>query len=139
MPSLRLPLAPTPENASALAEKAVEAVRQVDGAELDYSQKSLEIIDGIVLEFNSRNLTMSQIGETVFIFGCYVGEVLVRQQGATWEMPDENLSKLGFSMMGVRMPSGTFWNPIGKTIKLLENGQVDSVAYFYVVATEHKP
>jgi hypothetical protein len=78
---------------------------------------------------------MNEVGETVFLFGCYVGEVLVRQQGAKWVMPDEKAAKIGFSMMGVQMPWGGFWNPIGKAIKLLENGNEDSVAYFYVVAT----
>lgn len=99
--------------------------------ELDYSPRSLQHIDRVVLSFHERRLTMNDIGETVFVFGCYVGEVVVRNKGAKWVVPDERLQKLGFTMMGVELKDGKFLNPIGKTIKLLENGQEDSVVYFY--------
>jgi hypothetical protein len=49
------------------------------------------------------------------------------------------LSILGLgdsSIMLVDLPNGSTWNPIGKAFKLLENGQEDSVAYFYHVATQ---
>ena len=46
-------------------------------------------------------------------------------------MPDEKGRKLGFGMMGVRLKDGTFLNPIGKALKLLQNGNEDSVEYFY--------
>jgi hypothetical protein len=127
---------PTPENARVLALRAVETVHEVDGALLDYSPESLKDIDRIVLGFRSRNLTFSDVGETLFLFDCYVGEVLVKPLGAKWVMPDEKLAKLGFKMIGVQTPQGAFLNPIGEVIKLLENGSEDSVAYFYAVASK---
>jgi hypothetical protein len=42
----------------------------------------------------------------------------------------------GSNMMLVELPNGSTWDPIGKSFKLLANGSVDSVAYFYAVATK---
>lgn len=128
---LRLPFAPTPQNAAALADRAVKTIRDVEGIALDYSPSSLKHIDRIVLGFHAEGLRFNEVGETAFVFGCYVGEVIVRNLGARWEMPDEEGRKLGFGMMGVRLRDGTFLNPIGKALKLLQNGSEDSVEYFY--------
>jgi hypothetical protein len=133
--TLKLPSAPIPENAAFLAEWAVRTVRKVDGAELDYSPASLKHIDRIVLGFRERGKTFNDMGETVFLFGCYVGEVIVRNKHAKWVMPEDKLVRMGFRFMGVQTSSGAFWDPIGKTIKLLANGNVDSVEYFYTTIT----
>ncbi len=39
--------------------------------------------------------------------------------------------KVGLRLMGVRLVSRAFLNPIAKTVKLLRNGEEDSVMYFY--------
>ena len=74
----------------------------------------------------------------VFCFGCYFGEVFVRHHGAAWKLPaDTSLPeelKRENNMMVVEFPNGNVWNPIGKSFKMLENGEVDSVAYSYHVA-----
>jgi len=136
--NLRLQFAPTPENAAALAQLAVDAARNVDRLELDYSPQSLAEVDRILGKFHVERLRADQIGETVFSFGCYVGEVLVRHLGGSWTMPEQGfLSRLVFgnsNMMVVQMPNGIVWNPIGKAFKLLENGKEESVSYFYDVA-----
>ena len=76
------------------------------------------------------------MGETVFLFGCYAGEVLARSLGGHWSEPGEQEAAVGLSMPGVRVPAGTFWNPIGKAIRLLENGPSDSLHYMWQVASE---
>ena len=136
--NLRLQFPPTPENAAAYAQLAVDGARNVDRVELDFSPQSLAEVDRIVGKFHAEKLRADQIGETVFSFGCYVGEVLVRHLGGKWKMPDQSFwSRLGLgspNMMVVEMPNGIVWNPIGKAFKLLENGKGDSVSYFYDVA-----
>ncbi len=138
--NLRLQYPPTPENAAALAQLAVDAARNVDHVELDYSPQSLAEVDRIVGRFHTQGMRANQIGETIFSFGCYVGEVLVRHNRGVWKLPQQSIwSRLGFgetNMMVVEMPSGNIWNPIGKTFKLLENGQADSVSYLYDLAIQ---
>lgn len=137
--NLRLQFPPTPENAAAHAQLAVDAARNVDHVELDYSPQSLAEVDRILGRFHEEKLRADEIGETVFSFGCYVGEVLVRHLGGTWKIPEQSFwSRLGLgspsNMMVVEMPNGIVWNPIGKAFKLLENGTEDTVSYLYDVA-----
>jgi hypothetical protein len=136
--NLRLRFAPTPENAAALAQLAVDAARDVEHVELDYSPQSLAEVDRILGKFHAEKLRADQMGETIFSFGCYVGEILVRHLGGSWQMPERGfLARLGLgdsNLMVVQMPNDIVWNPIGKAFKLLENGKEDSVSYFYAVA-----
>lgn len=130
---------PTPEDASELAAYAVKLAREVEGVTLDYSPESLKHIDHTVLSFKEAGRKANDVPGTLVIFGCYVGEVLVRNLGSKWDMPNEKEKKLGFEGVGVRSKSGAFWNPIGKVFKLLANGEEDSVHYFYVVAKSREP
>jgi hypothetical protein len=74
---------------------------------------------------------MADLGGNRFGFRCYVGEAFVRHDGARWARPDAEGQRLGFKMMGVRTADGAFLNPIGRTMRLMENGKQDSVSDFY--------
>jgi hypothetical protein len=84
----------------------------------------------------SQGCTSEQIAETLFGFGCYVGEVFVRQAGGSWQAvastPMANLA--GFPLV-VHLRNDSYCNPIGKAFKRLENGAEDSLPYFYAVFT----
>ena len=137
---LRLQYPPTPEFAAKHAELAVAAALNVEQITLDYSPKSLADVDGIVGRFHQEGLRANQIGETVFSFGCYVGEVLVRNHKGVWKLAAATkwpkTLKESLDMIVVELPNGSVWNPIGKAFKLLENGEGDSVEYFYHVAVK---
>jgi hypothetical protein len=137
--SISLPFEPIPKNAHLLAQKAATAIQNIDGVVLDYSHDSLKHIDEIVLRFRSKGTSPQAIGSTLFVFGCYVGEVIAQQLGAKWDMPNEEERRLGFDWMGVRTANGAFWDPIAKVFKLLRNGDEDSVWYlFSVIQSEQK-
>jgi hypothetical protein len=129
---LRLQYPPTPENAARHAQTAVDAARNVDGINLDFSPESLSEVDRIIGSFFNEGLGSNQVGETVFSFGCYVGEVFVRHQAGRWIKPKASLFRFGGSdLMIVELPNGVVCNPIGKAFKLLEQGASESVSYFY--------
>jgi hypothetical protein len=116
------------------AAVAAGAALRVDHIDLDFTANSLAAVDGTLGRFHDEGLTPSQIGETLFSFGAYIGEVIVREQGARWvDLPREHL--LGNDWPMVDMPDERFWNPIGKAFKRVENGDQDSVVYFYAVLT----
>jgi hypothetical protein len=137
--TLRLQHPPTPEFASRHAEIVVKAARDISGVELDYSPQSLDDVDRILRGFHAEGLRADQIGETVFSFGCYVGEVMVRRDRGLWKLASEtNLPREhhdGNDAMVIELPNGVVCNPIGKAFKLLERGEGESVAYFYQVFT----
>ncbi len=124
---------PTPEQAPKIAEIAVTMVQQVDGYQLDYSPESLKAVDRILLNLHNQGVSPQSIQKTVISLGCYVGEVMVRNLGYKWDLPSETERAVGFSMIGVRDKKGGFSNPIGKVYKRVQNGQEDSVVFFYAV------
>jgi len=134
--NLRLQFPPTPENAGKHAQLAAAAAWNVDHVKLDYSPQSLAEVDRIVGGFHSEGLSPEQVGSTVFSFGCYVGEVFVRHADAHWrsaaETPMAELS--GFPLV-IELGKSSHCNPIGKVFKRLENGEADSLPYFFQMFT----
>ena len=126
-----------PDKAKQLANDAVKVVAQVSGQHLDYSPESLKIIDQVVLKFRKDGKTTGEINKTLVAFGCYVGEVMVRNLGYKWENPDEKEMALGFDITGIRTTDGGLVNPVGKIFKLMKNGEEDNTVTFYAVYSKN--
>ncbi len=134
---VKLKFPPTPEYADQLAELMVPAAQKVSGIVLDYSPDSLTAVDGIIDKFHRDNVPAERIASTLFCFGCYVGEVFVRNAGARWR-PTEETSMKDFCDLPLVLELGPdrFCNPIGKVFKRHENGEEDFLPYFYHVFTK---
>lgn len=109
---------------------AVVAAHRVDGHELDYSVATLAAVDDALDRFHREGLAPAQIGETVFSFGAYVGEVIVRHNAGSWvDLPKEHPLGEGWPM--VELSNGRIVNPIGKAFKRVAHGTTESITYFY--------
>jgi len=135
--NIRLPKAPIPENAQGYAEMAVGAVKNFDKLDLDYSVKSLEIVDNILHRFHKEGAAADKIGGILFAFGCYAGEVLIRNFGGKWRKEEETAMKglAGFFIV-VELPNDKICNPIGKVFKIVQDGETNGLSYFYHVFTQ---
>jgi hypothetical protein len=132
--NVKLPLPPTPEFAAQHAQNAVSAVRRVEGFELDYTPASLTRVDDVILQFHAGPCSLDNLGTLIYSLGCYVGEVMVRNAGARWAMPDDDDTPSDtFHMMFVTLPNGTNCDPIRQAFTLYETGAEKSVAHFYQV------
>jgi hypothetical protein len=133
---LRLMYPPTPEAAPMHAELCVSAAREVDGIELDYSVESLVKLDGIIENLRREGVASEQVAETLFTFGCYVGEVFVRQAGGRWCLAEGTpmAGATGFPLI-IQLGANGYCNPIGKVFKRLEQGEEHNLSYFYQVFT----
>lgn len=128
----QLPFPPTAEYAAQHAQAAVDLVQEVMKIRLDYSPASLEQVDRLIEHNRKLQVSIADAGGITFGFGCYLGEIFVRLHGATWkDTADTPLKGITEWPMVIAMPNGEFGNPIGKAFKRLENGDVDSLAYFY--------
>ena len=128
---LRLKYEPTPENASRFADDVVASAGSVSGVKLDFTPDSLALVDGIFDDFRADGVTGKQIAETLFSFGCYLGEVLTRHGGGRWRAVDEVELAVGGWPLVVELASGRMCNPIGKAFKRLEAGPEESLEHFY--------
>lgn len=121
-----------PENAPLFAADIVAIAKSVDGVTLDYSVKSLETVDRIIGGFHEEEKTVEEIAATVFGFGCYVGEVFVKNVGATWRAASqEEIENVYGVPLILQLKNQVTANPIGKVIKRLEYGEEDNIPYFY--------
>lgn len=132
--ALSLPAMPTPDAAPELARRAVEAALKVSGINLDYSPASLHHVDAILDGF--RKPGSDVMAETIFVFGCYLGEVMVRNAGYVWvDTPTDLARHLG--ALTVHHPdTDSHANPISKAFKRVDYGEPDNLTYFYRVFTD---
>lgn len=128
---LRLPVPPTAEYAAELAYRAVDAERNITGSELGYTAASLNRVDEILDSFREPGSDVT--AESVFTFGCYVGEVLVRNAGYEWVDSSPEVARWGGQLTVYRASDKAHASPIWKALKRVNNGEVDSVAYYYQV------
>ncbi|MFI0409213.1 hypothetical protein [Actinomadura sp. 3N508] len=130
---LSLKYEPVPANASRFAVDIVQSASDISGVRLDYTVASLDAVDGIVQEIRQDGSPVEAVAETLFGFGCYVGEVLVREGGGHWVAPDEREAELVAFPFVVSFRDGRWANPLGKVFKRFEEGADHNVRYFATV------
>jgi hypothetical protein len=101
---------------------------------LDYSERSLRVVDFLVDGLRKGGAGRERVRETLFGLGAYVGEVLVRRAGAVWVDFDADQRAYFGQPVGVRMPDGRVWNPLGKVDNRFElGGPGESLRTFYLM------
>ncbi|MFE0100083.1 hypothetical protein [Streptomyces sp. NPDC059009] len=102
---------------------------------LDYSVQSLRVVDFVVEGLRKGGKNRQDVDPALSGLGAYVGEVLVRRAGAVWvDFDGEQCAYFG-QPVGVRMPDGRVWNPLGKVVNLFERGAdegEESLQTFYL-------
>ena len=132
---LRLRYPATPKNAQDHAELAVRVAREEFDTELDYSPSSLENLDGEIESLREEGLDGEAAAEVLFVFGCYLGEVLVRNLEGTWvSTPRSPLKDVSPWPMVVTLQDGSAWDAIGKVYRRLELGDSEFLPAFFEFA-----
>ena len=89
---------------------------------LDYSVASLRVVDFMVDGLRKGGSDRERVSGALLGLGAYVGEVLVRRAGAVWVDLDADQRAYFGQPVGVRMPDGRVWNPLGKVCNRFEAG-----------------
>ncbi|MFJ8794927.1 hypothetical protein [Streptomyces sp. NPDC102462] len=123
-------------DATGMRPRAAEFVARVTARSrlpLDYSERSLRIVDFLLDGLRKGGAPRERNRETLLGLGAYVGEVLVRRAGAVWVDLDAEQRAYFGQDVGVRMPDGRIWNPLGKVLNRYEVGSPrDSLQLFYL-------
>lgn len=125
----------TPENAGDHARIAVALAREEFDSDLDLTPASLEVVDAHIDTLREDGLDGEGASETLFVLGCYLGEVMVRHLGGTWIATSRSALR-GVSPwpMVVALPDGSAWDAIGKAYKRLELGDGEYLPAFFETA-----
>ncbi len=132
---IRLRYPALPVNARDHAEMAVALAREQWETTLDYSPESLEALDGEIDSMREEGQDGEEAAEALFVFGCYLGEVLVRELRGAWTSTERSALR-GVSPwpMVVVLPDGSAWDVIGKAYKRLELGDGEYLPAFFAAA-----
>ncbi|MFF2199239.1 hypothetical protein [Streptomyces sp. NPDC058145] len=126
----RLPYA---EEMRACAAAFVTRVTARNRLPLDYSERSLRLVDFLIDGLRKGGADRERVHETLLGLGAYVGEVLVRRAGAVWVDFDAGQRAYFGQPAGVRMGDGRVWNPLGKVVNRFEaGGPEESLQTFYL-------
>lgn len=132
---LRLQYPAMPVNARDHAELALKVAREQFDTDLDYSPESLEWLDSEVDSLREDGLDAEEAAEALFVLGCYLGEVMVRNLGGSWApTPRSPLKGVSPWPMVVTLPDGSAWDTIGKVYKRLELGDSEYLPTFFAWA-----
>jgi len=133
---IRLQYPATPENAREHAKIAVAVARDEWETVLDFTPGSLEALDAEIDSLRESGQDGEDVAEMLFVFGCYLGEVLVRNLGGAWVATARSaLRSLSPWPMVVVLKDGSAWDAIGKTYKRLELGDSEFLPAFYLAAS----
>ncbi len=137
---IRLQYPASPENARDHAAIAVRAARAQWETELDFSPGSLEELDGQIDSLREDGQDGEDAAELLFVFGCYLGEVLVRRLGGAWVPTARSaLREVSPWPMVVALSDGSTWDAIGKAYRRLELGDSEYLPAFYEAAAARGP
>jgi hypothetical protein len=132
---LRLRFPALPEHAHDHAAVAVELFRAELDLDLDYSPGSVELVDEQLERLREEGYTASDVGETLFALGCYLGDVLARALGGRWEATARTpLAKLSPWPMVVVLRNGATWDAVGKVFRRFEVGDSEYLPAFFASA-----
>ena len=125
----------SPENARDHAQIAVKLAREEYDADFDFSPVSLELVDSQIESLREDGIDGEGASETLFVLGCYLGEVMVRHLGGVW-VPTARSPLRGVSPwpMVVALPDRSAWDAIGKAYKRLELGDSEYLPAFFEAA-----
>ncbi|MEU3980395.1 hypothetical protein AB0F77_09830 [Streptomyces sp. NPDC026672] len=100
---------------------------------LDYSVRSLRLVDFLIDGLRKGGADPERVREPLLGLGAYVGEVLVRRAGAVWvDLDAEQRDRFG-QPVGVRLPDGRLWNPLGRVGNRFRSGAPEeSLQLFYL-------
>jgi hypothetical protein len=125
----------TPDNALDHAQLAVEVAWEEFGIDLDFSPGSLEAVDMQVESLREEGLTGEGAAETLFVLGCYLGEVMSRALAGRWTATARSrLAGISPWPMVVVLRDGSAWDPIGKVYKRLELGDSEYIPAYFAAA-----
>jgi hypothetical protein len=134
---LRLKYPPTPEAAPRHAALCVSAALLLNDIDLDYSVDSVMRLDGLLEFLRQGGLTSERMAEVMFAFGCYLGEIFVRQAGGEWCATEGSPMQgvTGFPLV-IHLGGHKYCNPIGKVFKRMDQGSAHALPAFYRLYTQ---
>ncbi len=127
-------LPPRAEDAAYYAEAGVKFAQEYSGYDLDYSVNSLHVLETVIETMRQNGLISGrpEVTEWLFLLGCYVGEIFVRNGKGRWRNAEEKSASSVFGVpLVIETAPDNFCNVIGRVFKRMNEGPNASLPDFY--------
>ena len=116
-------IAPGASTVHDYAGDAVRNMQRVYGIQMDYSVASLEAVDRVLTEWRDGGAPVEAVTKSLYAFGSYAGEVLLRHVPGRWIDPkQEAYGDLDSLFLFVKLADGEEWRPITLAFRALLEG-----------------
>ncbi|MDB4893040.1 MAG: hypothetical protein JWL61_4895 [Gemmatimonadetes bacterium] len=120
---IRLDIAPDLASACGYAGDAVRNMEKIYGVRLNYSLASLAQVDRTLGEWREGGATLEAVTKSLYAFGSYAGEVLLRYARGRWTEPkEEQYGNIDDLFLFVTLHDGREWRPIAIAVHALLDG-----------------
>jgi len=117
-----------------LAQQCVENCQEFFHVSLDYSEESVRELERIISRyFHAGTYTPKNFPtRTAWLFGCYLGEVMVRHLGVRWGKPHEDPARSGAPFIVIEQGDRLTPVPlIPKLLKRFQDPEGENLVAFY--------
>jgi hypothetical protein len=117
-------------NAPRFADDFVQQALE-QGIRLDYSGDSVGYVDSVIESLRANGVTVQQVADVLFGFGCYLGETVARATGGRWVTSTATPLE-GESMFPIvlHLPSGLICDPTAAPFAALNGTGAPLVAFY---------
>ncbi|MEE4546973.1 hypothetical protein V2S66_34040 [Streptomyces sp. V4-01] len=122
-----------PGSASRHAADIVATAADISDTRLDYSPQSIALVEEIVDGFRAEGVTGEAMAASLIGFGCYVGEVLVRHVGGSWQHAPT--SHAATAPVIVVLGDARECHPVDWVFGRLRSGSAVSISDLYAAAS----
>lgn len=111
---------PALESVSNVAENVPRHCKELFNISLDFSVESVELLEEVLDSFphGDEPAMLERLNEPLVAIGCYIGEVICRNLGGTWQ----DTSHVNGFPVGIKL-GNTYLNPIDKVIRRYKEGR----------------
>jgi len=110
-----------------VAEEAIQTAKEVFNIKLDYTEKSINLIEELIEQYFSDG--KADVEKVSASFGALLGEIIRQNLGGKWGYHNFNGQKL-IALLNVGTNKSTIF-PINKISKRIENGKSDDLVFYY--------
>jgi hypothetical protein len=120
---IRIDIAPDMRSVLGYAGDAVRNMEKIYGIRMDYSLTSLAHVDRTLSEWREGGASLEAVTKSLYAFGSFAGEVLLRQAPGRWTEPkDEQYGSMDDLFLFVTLKDGRVWRPIALAVYALTEG-----------------
>lgn len=116
---------PSIETVDGYAGDAIRMTQKVYTVDISsFAPSTLRRVDSVLEEWKTGGAKMEQVAKSIYAFGSFAGEVLLKARHGEWFKPDQPSNEEDFfdyPFLAVRLRGGAVWRPINLGFQIMDS------------------